>query len=799
MKKINIGVRDFALPVPRTGSIEVNSGYGSLPANGQELHVALQKKRQSEFYNYRCEVKVSHTFERGGFKFIVSGQIDGILDGTVTIVEEIKSSFDIPDLLQKLKENADHPYAMQLKTYMYLLMLNDRVKPLGRFVLVSARTGEEIELPISFDQTGYESWLDKRLDELVAEAELREADAARRKMIARNVAFPFATPRQSQLELIDHVEAGLVNNEPMLIQAPTGLGKTIGVMFPVIKEAFSRGQTVVYVTPKNSQHSVAEDAIKRLQKKQPKLRALTITAKAKLCPKAEQICNPQYCEYAKDYYQKVYENDLVNKAAKHKHLSAQTFRDLGENYKVCPFELSVDCIDRADVVIGDYNYVFSPRSLLGRLTNQTAAKKDRPNLIIDEAHNLPSRAADYYSGSLSTYALQLLKNDLTTQNHSFVPEALMMISKGIEIIYACQPKGLKQAKLEVIPDSFKEHSERLKDFVMRYLGAKIEIQQKDPILKLCGDWADFTAALDFEGDNFFATYSENSFGASIKITCCDASEKLKAAHDTFSNVVAFSATLKPFEYYAKLSGFKSTKTKTMEFQTPFPKINRKLVVIPQVSTKYSDRDKNYQKIAQAIMKITEVRRGNYFVFFPSFGFLEEVAKLCTFDKFELIKQSPEMRPAEVNRYIEQLKAQQEPTLIFAVQGGVFSEGVDYPGESVIGAIIVGPALPNYNLERELLRGYYEKYYGSGFEYAYTYPAMAKVIQSAGRVIRSESDRGLIVLMDRRFVETSYVDTMPDDWFDTSVNELVSSSILSDIKQFWIESEQHLEQPHESIA
>lgn len=171
MKKINIGVRDFALPVPRTGSIEVNSGYGSLPANGQQLHVALQKKRQSEFYNYRCEVKVTHTFERGGFKFVVNGQIDGILDGTVTIVEEIKSSFDVQDLQHKLKTDADHPYAMQLKTYMYLLMLSERVKPLGRFLLVSARTGEEIELPIKFDQSSYEAWLEKRLDELVVEAE----------------------------------------------------------------------------------------------------------------------------------------------------------------------------------------------------------------------------------------------------------------------------------------------------------------------------------------------------------------------------------------------------------------------------------------------------------------------------------------------------------------------------------------------------------------------------------------------------------------------------------------------------
>lgn len=795
MKRINIGVRDFALPIPRTGSIEVNSGYGSLPANGQEIHVALQQKREENFHNYRSEVKVTHYFERNGFRFSVSGQIDGIFDGEIPIVEEIKSSFDLQDLVAKLKSDPNHPYAMQLKTYMYLLMLTERVVPAGRFLLVSARTGDTVELPIEFDRDEYETWLDQRLDELVKETELQIADENRRKTIARTIGFPFDTPRRSQMELIEHVEAGLEKNEPMLIQAPTGLGKTIGVMYPVVKDAFSRGQTVVYVTPKNSQHSVAEDAVKRLQKRQAKLRALTITAKSKLCMKAEQICNPHYCEYAKDYYKKVYENDLVNKMTKLKHLSGQKFKDYAENYQVCPFELSVDCLSRADIVIGDYNYVFSPRSLLGRLSNQTAAKKDKPNLIVDEAHNLPSRAADYYSGSLSTYALQALKADLQTRNHIFVDEVTRLISQGIEIIYSCKPKGAAQARLESVPYTFKEHNERLRAVLIKYLNSNVEIEQRDPVLRLCGDWADFTSALDFEGENFFATYSESGSGAAIKITCCDASDKLKAAHDAFANVVAFSATLKPFEYYAKLGGFKSSKTKTLEFSTPFPKSNRKLVVIPQVSTKYSDRARNYQKIAQAIDKITSVRSGNYFVFFPSFGFLDAVSKLCVSDGFQILKQTPEMRPYEVNRYIETLKAQQEPTLIFAVQGGVFSEGVDYPGESVIGAIIVGPALPNYNLERELLRGYYEKHYGSGFEYAYTYPAMAKVIQSAGRVIRSETDRGLIILMDRRFTEDTYVTTMPDDWFDSSVNELVSTSILADIQTFWKESEQ----PNESIA
>jgi DNA excision repair protein ERCC-2 len=250
------------------------------------------------------------------------------------------------------------------------------------------------------------------------------------------------------------------------------------------------------------------------------------------------------------------------------------------------------------------------------------------------------------------------------------------------------------------------------------------------------------------------------------------------------NVVGFSATLKPFAYYSQLCGFNVEATKTLEFSTPFPKENRKLLVIPQVSTKYSDREKNYAKIGEAIARIVHMKLGNYFVFFPSFSFLDSVRARLSCPEFNIIQQTPEMKAHEVQGYIRVLQEQANPTLILAVQGGVFSEGVDYPGNMLIGAIIVGPALPNYNLEREMLRQYYEKTYGDGFDYAYTYPAMAKVVQSAGRVIRSETDRGLIVLMDRRFTQDTYAKVMPSDWFDSSVNELISNSILSDIQNFW---------------
>jgi DNA excision repair protein ERCC-2 len=234
-----------------------------------------------------------------------------------------------------------------------------------------------------------------------------------------------------------------------------------------------------------------------------------------------------------------------------------------------------------------------------------------------------------------------------------------------------------------------------------------------------------------------------------------------------------------------LSGLDPETVKTAEFRSPFPKEHRKILIIPQISTKYSERERNYSKIADAIERIADLRKGNYFAFFPSFEFLERVFELFHAPKgFTVLKQEREMKTAQVEKTLDQLREGPAPVILFAVQGGMFSEGVDYPGEMAIGAFVIGPPLPMFDLEREHMREYYQKRYNAGFDYAYAIPAMAKAIQAAGRVIRSEKDRGLIVLMDSRFVQPGYSRSMPSDWFEADVNELVSESILKDVADFW---------------
>lgn len=341
-------------------------------------------------------------------------------------------------------------------------------------------------------------------------------------------------------------------------------------------------------------------------------------------------------------------------------------------------------------------------------------------------------------------------------------------------------------KIKPPSQAFLLQDEELRDFLSTYLSSDVDIQPRDPIMKLSFYWSEFTNALEYVSGSraeFFTTF--HPFPPTVKITCCDASQMLKSGYLEYQNTVGFSATLKPFDYYSQLMGLKGDRLLNAEFVSPFKKENRKLLIIPQISSKYSERARNYPRIAETIRKIASLRKGNYFAFFPSFDFMEKtLSELVMPEGFTVLKQERGMRNDAVLELLELLRTPNRAHIVFAVQGGVFSEGIDYPGDMAIGAFVVGPPLPQFDLEREKKREYYEESYKAGFDYAYTFPAMAKAVQAAGRVIRSETDRGLIVLMDDRFMQTSYAKSMPQDWFETSPRELISEKILADVSAFW---------------
>lgn len=694
-------------------------------------------------------------------------------------IEEIKTAFSAAKLAQKVRLDPWHPYCLQVKTYAYIQFKQTGMMPTASLYLVSLLRRDAIEVEIDLDIRSYEDWLARRLDEVVEEAERQESEYQRRKTLAHKLKLPFEKARPGQEELIDQLEKGIANGRPILVQAPTGLGKTMAVMLPTLRDAFFRGQKLIYTTPKNSIHKIAEDAAERLRSCDVPIKSLTLTAKAKMCKLSEVNCDPKVCEYARDYYTKLSDNAIVEEVtSSHADLTPTLFSDYGEKYKVCPFELSLDCIDRADIVICDYNHVFAPISLSGRLTNPTHRKNAKPNLVIDEAHNLHTRATGYFSAEVQTRELEELRSMI------HAPEAKLLASSCIELVRTISiTQRTPQAKVQLDTDLFMQVHKQLTRLVMESVDTTAPLEQSHPLMQLYYLWSEFCSALEHNASEKFCTCKREKNNITIKITCCDASKALKQRYQEYDSVVAFSATLKPFSYFSTLSGFDNDSTQVFEAASPFPRSNKKIIVIPQISTKWTDRAANYQKICDVISRITALKPANYIVFFPSFDFLEEVASRLSVPNFQLIMQKRSMSNSEVQLILQEMRTNRS-CILMAVQGGTFSEGVDFAGEMASGAIIVGPGLPGYDLERELLREYYERTYGSGFEYAYTYPAMTKVIQSAGRVVRSETDRSLIVLLDRRFLADSYAQSMPVDWYAQNPNELVSNSILKDVETFW---------------
>ena len=782
MKKISLSLVDFAQPAPQYGSIEVQGGVLDSALLGQEIHRQVQTERSVRSPQFSSEVVVAHEFVSDKYVFKVAGRMDGFYQGPVPRILEVKSAASLPDLARSVRDPR-HPYVLQLQTYGYIHWLQKGILPELELFLVSHRGGQSESQMLSLDLPLYEAWLKRRLDELRDQADRMAKHMARRRRAATELKFPFSSMRSGQQELMTETSRSAAAGGRLLVQAPTGMGKTVGVLFPNLQDALARGQRVIYVTPKNSQHAVAEEAVQRLEEVGSKIRTLTITAKSKICLKEKVLCNPKYCEFAKDHYEKVASQGVHERLRRKRRLTARTFRKVAQDCQVCPFELQLDMAVESDVVICDYNYAFAPRASFGRLSSNGLGQKGKPNLVVDEAHHLPTRAMSYYSPRISRSELLQLRSQCADDR-----AVAALFDQALLALQACCPKdGLPSGKAASVPPSYQA-------FLALEQNLRDELQRSEPdrsateaLLQLYFLCVEMVAALQLiEVENrkeFVITYSEQGGDAVLQVSCCDAAEMLAPIYSNYAAVTAFSATLKPFDYYARLAGL--AEARMAEFASPFPEDRRKLLLIPQISSKFSTRSQNYPRIAEAITRLTALRLGNYLAFFPSFEFMRQVAsRLLTPAGFSVIQQERGWVANDVTKLQDSLREPGSARIVLGVQGGVLAEGVDYPGEMVIGAFVVGAPLPNFDFQREQMREYYEEKYGAGFDYAYTYPAMSKAVQAAGRVIRTETDCGLIVLMDSRFAEETFSKAMPQDWFCKSPREMISAAILTDVREFW---------------
>lgn len=777
-----ISVRSLVAPLVQEGSISFGVS-GMALRRGVELHARIQRERAQIASDYQKEVTYAQPFEVGARRFEISGRVDGRWDRKPVLMEEIKTTTRLSALERLLVSFREHPYILQIQTYAYLHFVTFGDIPKLQLLLVSAYDDSRVVLPVDFFPETYRIWLDQRLADLDHRLVQQTRFFQARRKLAQGLRLPFSQARPGQDELCRWIDEGASTGKHILIQAPTGLGKTVGVLLGTLRDAFQHDRQVFFVTPKNTQHRLVAETARRFRDAGTPLTALVIRAREKACFQDEVVCDPEFCPYADSYYDKLGRHDLSAWMEERGVVTPEIIADWARREEVCPYQLSLDLLPHADLVVCDYNYVFSPGSSLFRWDTERPA--DCANLIIDECHNVHERARDYFSPRLGRPEIAGIRRrtqKLVVATRRRVRRWLTDLDRLILSHDPSRSASSRRITLNMQP--FFRLEKRLGGLLAEHLGQVDQVERNDPLLELMRLFFDFCHALRAQNERSVFLIHGPAERAYLEIVCCDPSPYLRQQLRPFFAVVGVSATIKPFSFYALVSGLDPDRLVTREFPNPFPRTNRKILIVPQVSTLFRDRERNAGRIAQALSRILPLKKGNYVVFFPSFGFLKQVAVHIDLPRFRIFEQTPGMSPRQRAKLLAKLEQKTKNVVLLAVQGGIFAEGIDLPGTRLIGAVIVGPGLPAFDVKRECLRDYFQDQYGQGFEFAYVFPGMARSIQAAGRVIRSEDDQGLLIFLDRRFLSPVYGQVFPRDWYDQSPEELVSTSILNDVAQFW---------------
>jgi len=793
MHLLPISVRDVILPLVPTGSLDASLSFQmqeDAAQQGSRLHAKIQKRLAQEHPDIQVEQHLQWTFERLEFNCLVRGRLDVLLPGAdppaAPILEEIKCTYQPQGLLRSLEADPAHPFAQQARMYAWILSQRQGAPLRCRLRIVSLLDESETLVEVPFDPQAFSAWVEAQVDGL-HRAHLRAlARAEERRRIGAALHFPFEHPRLGQEHLMDLVATELAADHRLLLQAPTGLGKTAAVLYPALEKALGENLRVFYLTPRNSQHAVAEAFMGRLQSAGHPLRSITLRAKERVCPQEEVHCHPEFCPRALGYYDRLQESGALERLQALGCADAAAIQEEAERHQLCPFELSLDAARNADVIIGDYNYALSPSATLVRFFGTPEADA-RNLLLVDEAHNLPSRAASWFSPALDLEVLEELKRRRKGRGLS------LQLTRCIRLVAA---HGGTHRRVEVDLGSFAVEELRIRKLLAKAANEGTPLAPGHPLVQLFRLWSEFCGVLRESGEAHLITWvpatGHGSAGrpaagrpvtGRLQITCVDAAESLGERFRHLAGAVLFSATLKPFDYYRRLSGLPEKRTQAGEVGSPFPAEHRRVLVVPQISTLFRQREQSVPRIAQFLSRVLPLRFGNYVVFFPSFDFLEKTLAQVDLPGFQVRAQPRRASQGDLAEILHALQVERGMVL-FAVQGGSLSEGVDLPGEALIGCVVVGPPLPPFDLERRLAKDYFERRYGQGEDYAYTFPAMAKAIQAAGRVIRGPEERGLLAFLDGRFLEPAYAQCFPGDWFREGPREAVSEAILADVQAFW---------------
>lgn len=762
--EVRISVRNLVEFILRSGDIDNRKGAAPehAMAEGSRIHRMIQKRMGS---SYQAEVPLHFRYDTGRYEILIEGRADGILeeDGIVTI-DEIKGTYRD---LNKMKEPV-MVHLAQAKCYAYFYWCRER----ERFSKIRIRMTychldtEEIKYFYE-DYTAEEltKWFMEVLEQYQKWSDFEYEWQEIRQNSIHEMEFPFPY-REGQKELASDIYRTIYHKKKLFIEAPTGVGKTITTVFPALK-AMGEGLAgkIFYLTAKTITRTVAVDTFSMLRDRGLKFKTTLLTAKEKICFQEEVECNPVKCPYAKGHYDRI--NDAVYDLLTHSDsFGRAVIEEYAKKHMVCPFELGLDMSLFSDGIICDYNYVFDPHVYLRRFFGEGV--RGEYLFLIDEAHNLVERGREMYSAVLK-------KEDFL---------ALKKVVKGIDTKLERQ---LEKCNKELLALKRECETYQIVEFISPFVMALTRVHStmetflenhddgdvRQAVLEFYFEISHFLDIYERVDDNY-VTYTQllNHGEFILKLFCVNPKVNLRECMGRGRSSILFSATFLPIQYYKNLLGGEEEDYEVYA-KSVFNHKKQLLLIGRDVTSRYTRRgEQEYYRIASYIHEIVEKRHGNYMVFFPSHLFLKEVLEVYEAEfqeeNEECITQADRMSEEEreefLNRFSKRDSEQEEQTLIgFCVLGGIFSEGIDLKNDCLIGAIIVGTGIPQVCEEREILKGYFDENGGNGFDYSYRYPGMNKVLQAAGRVIRTAEDVGIVALLDERFLQGSYRQLFPREW------------------------------------
>ncbi|WP_308302345.1 ATP-dependent DNA helicase [Bacillus sp. V5-8f] len=585
----------------------------------------------------------------------------------------------------------------------------------------------------------------------------------RRNQTVGECNFPFSEYRKGQRKLAGAVYQTIKEQRSLFVNAPTGIGKTISTIFPSLK-AMGEGmvQKIFYLTARTTTKQLAEDAFSLLTKDGLSLKTVTITAKEKVCLQEETLCTKEECEFADGYYDRL--NDAILDILMNENiLNSQVIQRYARKHKLCPFEFSLDLAYLADAIICDYNYVFDPRVSLKRIVEE---HKKKTVLLVDEAHNLVDRGRDMFSAELNKSPFLQLKREFKN-----IDKGLFTHFKEINQFFIDLKKeheSMNAFELSAIPETLIGLLKQCVEAAEQFLSVSVNEGDKGLLLEVYFAAQNFLRISQLYDEHYtiYAEVKRNE--VRLKLFCLDPSQLLQKISAGFRATIHFSATLMPMPYYKEMLGA-SVDDYSISISSPFSREQTE-VYIKRVSTRYRDRESSKGEIIDMLESILTVRRGNYLAFFPSYQYMNLIYEALNKETgIKTLIQSPNMIDAERDAFLTRFQEENESTLLaFAVMGGIFSEGIDLKGDRLNGVIVVGVGMPQIGFERDIIKNYFQRQGKNGFDYAYVYPGMNKVLQAGGRLIRSEQDHGLIVLADDRFLTSKYQHMLPEEWEDFTI-------------------------------